>query len=68
MHWAACGAAPWEARYCHRVALLDDLLIMTGGHGARGENVGPVDLKGKPWLHDGLIMVDRGLRMIHSGL
>ena len=39
LRWSCCGAAPWEARYCHRVALLDDMVIMTGGHGAQGDGM-----------------------------
>eukprot|EP00435_Cladocopium_sp_Y103_P006934 s4943_g2.t1 len=36
VRWSGCGAAVWQPRYCHRVALLDELVIMTGGHGAQG--------------------------------
>lgn len=65
LRWSACGAAPWEARYCHRVALLDDMVIMTGGHGAQGDGM----VSQWFWMANcGLIMVNSGLRMVNSGI
>lgn len=69
LRWSFCGAAPWEARYCHRVALLDDMVIMTGGHGAQGD--GMVSLVSQWfWMANCgfFFMVNSGLRMVNSGL
>lgn len=29
-------SAPWAARYCHRAVVVDNVIVLTGGHGAEG--------------------------------
>ena len=35
--WDWTVTPPWKPRYCHRVANLGPLILLTGGHGAEGD-------------------------------